>query len=236
MISIAGRFEEGAAYVSIYDATFAIDKTGNCVRYCEQLEKDKAQKNQKGWRSRYEFIGKTTDNFTVVGNGSLQGLVDKRGKEVIPTKFTQVWVAFNHAFVVLDKKQGMFDLKGKEVIPVIYDSLIPKEMKDGGFILLATARDIFFSVLTKEGKVIVPENFYTYIDIDHLEQGIIPVYREGQVGLYNLEGKELLPIKFDKIWLMRGAEVIAKVFYKGESFYIDKEGKCVEDCQNAPKE
>ncbi|WP_404980831.1 WG repeat-containing protein [Capnocytophaga granulosa] len=204
---------------------------------CEQLEKDKAQKPQKGWRSRYEFIGETTDNFTVVGNGSLQGLVDKRGREVIPTKFTQVWVAFNHAFVVLDRKKGMFDLKGKEVIPVIYDSLIPKEMKDGGFILLATTRDIFFSVLTKEGKVIVPENFYTYIEIeDYLEQGIIPVYREGKVGLYNLEGKELLPIKFDKLWLMRGAEVIAKVFYKGESFYIDKEGKCVEDCQNAPKE
>ena len=130
----------------------------------------------------------------------------------------------------------MFDLKGKEVIPVIYDSLIPKEMKDGGFILLATTRDIFFSVLTKEGKVIVPENFYTYIEIeDYLEQGIIPVYREGKVGLYNLEGKELLPIKFDKLWLMRGAEVIAKVFYKGKSFYIDREGKCVEDCQNAPK-
>ena len=98
-------------------------------------------------------------------------------------------------------------------------------------------REFFSSVLTKEGKVIVPENFYTHIEIeDYLEQGIIPVYREGKVGLYNLEGKELLPIKFDKIWLMRGAEVIAKVFYKGESFYIDKEGKCVENCQNVPKE
>ena len=202
---------------------------------CEQLEKNNAQKPKEGWRSRYEFIGKTTDNFTVVGNGGLQGLVDKRGREVIPTKFTQVWVAFNHAFVVLDNKQGMFDLKGKEVIPVIYERLIPNELKEGDLILF-TMREIFSSVLTKEGKVIVPENFYTYIDIDHLEQGIIPVYREGQVGLYNLEGKELLPIKFDKLWLMRGAEVIAKVFYKGESFYIDKEGKCVRDCENAPKE
>ena len=234
--SHAGGFEEGTAYVSIYETNFAIDKTGNCVSGCEQLEKDKAQKPQKGWQSRYEFVGETTDDFTVVGNGGLQGLVNKQGKEVIPTKFTEVAVVFNHAFVALDRKFGMFDLKGKEVIPVIYDMLIPKELKDGGFILLATTREILSSVLTKEGKIIVPENFYTYIDIDHLEQGIIPVYREGQVGLYNLEGKELLPIKFDKIWLMRGAEVIAKVFYKGESFYIDKEGKCVEDCQNAPKE
>ena len=109
--SYAGRFQEGTAYVLIYKTDFLIDKMGNCVRGCEQLEKDKAQKNQKGWRSRYEFIGKTTDDFTVVGNGGLQGLVDKRGREVIPTKFTQVWVAFNHAFVVLDNKQGMFDLR-----------------------------------------------------------------------------------------------------------------------------
>ena len=235
--SYAGRFQEGTAYVLIYKTDFLIDKMGNCVRGCEQLEKDKAQKPQKGWRSRYEFIGKTTDDFTVVGNGGLQGLVDKRGREVIPTKFTQVWVAFNHAFVVLDNKQGMFDLKGKEVIPVIYDSLIPKEMKDGGFILRATARDIFFSVLTKEGKVIVPENFYTYIEIeDYLEQGIIPVYREGKVGLYNLEGKELLPIKFDKIWPTHKEKAAVEVFYQGKSFYIDREGKCVENCQNAPKE
>ena len=135
------------------------------MRDCEQLEKDKAQKNQKGWQSRYEFIGKTTDNFTVVGNGGLQGLVDKRGREVIPTKFTQVWVAFNHAFVVLDSKQGMFDLKGKEVIPVIYERLIPNELKEGDLILL-TMREFFSSVLTKEGKVIVPENFYTHIEIE----------------------------------------------------------------------
>jgi KWG repeat domain protein len=235
--SHAGGFEEGTAYVSIYETNFAIDKTGNCVSGCEQLEKDKAQKPQKGWQSRYEFVGETTDDFTVVGNGGLQGLVNKQGKEVIPTKFTEVAVVFNHAFVALDRKFGMFDLKGKEVIPVIYDSLIPKEMKDGGFILRATARDIFFSVLTKEGKVIVPENFYTYIEIeDYLEQGIIPVYREGKVGLYNLEGKELLPIKFDKIWPTHKEKAAVEVFYQGKSFYIDREGKCVEDCQNAPKE
>jgi len=137
---------------------------GNCVSNCEQLEKNNAQKPKEGWQSRYEFVGETTDNFTVVGNGGLQGLVDKRGKEVIPTKFTRVEVAFNHAFVTLDGKQGMFDLKGKEVIPVIYDRLIPNELKGGDFILL-TMREFFSSVLTKEGKVIVPENFYTYIEI-----------------------------------------------------------------------
>lgn len=234
--SHAGGFEEGTAYVSIYETNFAIDKTGNCVSGCEQLEKDKAQKPQKGWQSRYEFVGETTDDFTVVGNGGLQGLVNKQGKEVIPTKFTEVAVVFNHAFVALDRKFGMFDLKGKEVIPVIYDMLIPKELKDGGFILL-TMREFFSSVLTKEGKVIVPENFYTHIEIeDYLEQGIIPVYREGKVGLYNLEGKELLPIKFDKIWPTHSERAAVEVFYQGKSFYIDREGKCVEDCQNAPKE
>ena len=232
--SYAGEFEEGTAYVSIYETNFAIDKTGNCVSGCEQLEKDKAQKNQKGWRSRYEFIGKTTDNFTVVGNGGLQGLVNKQGKEVIPTKFTEVAVVFNHAFVALDRKFGMFDLKGKEVIPVIYDMLIPNSLENGGFIL-STRREILSSVLTKEGKVIVPEKFYTYIDIDHLECGIISVHREGQVGLYNLEGKQLLPMKFDRIILLCNKGTAAEVFYKGKSFYIDREGKCVLHCENAPK-
>ena len=98
-------------------------------------------------------------------------------------------------------------------------------------------REFFSSVLTKEGKVIVPENFYTHIEIeDYLEQGIIPVYREGKVGLYNLEGKELLPIKFDKIWPTHKEKAAVEVFYQGKSFYIDREGKCVENCQNAPKE
>jgi len=234
--SHAGGFEEGTAYVSIYETNFAIDKTGNCVSGCEQLEKDKAQKPQKGWQSRYEFVGETTDDFTVVGNGGLQGLVNKQGKEVIPTKFTEVAVVFNHAFVALDRKFGMFDLKGKEVIPVIYDMLIPKELKDGGFILLATTREILSSVLTKEGKIIVPENFYTYIDIDHLECGMISVHREGQVGLYNLEGKELFPMILDRVRLTHSEKAAVEVFYQGKSFYIDREGKCVENCQNAPKE
>ena len=232
--SYAGRFEEGAAYVSIYDATFAIDKTGNCVSNCEQLEKDKTQEPKEGWLSRYEFVGETTDDFTVVGNGGLQGLVDKRGKEVIPTKFTRVEVAFNHAFVTLDGKQGMFDLKGKEIIPVIYDMLIPNSLKGGGFIL-STRREILSSVLTKEGKIIVPENFYNYIDTDHLECGMISVHRGEQVGLYNLEGKELFPMILDRVRLMCNNGAAAEVFYQGESFYIDTEGKCVLHCENAPK-
>lgn len=232
--SHAGGFEEGTAYVSIYETNFAIDKTGNCVSGCEQLEKDKAQKPKKGWQSRYEFVGETTDNFTVVGNGGLQGLVDKRGKEVIPTKFTRVEVAFNHAFVTLDGKQGMFDLKGKEIIPVIYDMLIPNSLENGGLIL-STRREILSSVLTKEGKIIVPENFYNYIDTDHLECGIISVHRGEQVGLYDIEGKELLPMIFDRIILLCNKGAAAEVFYKGESFYIDREGKCVLHCENAPK-
>ena len=232
--SYAGGFEEGAAYVSIYDVTFAIDKTGNCVSNCEQLEKNNAQKPKEGWQSRYEFVGETTDNFTVVGNGGLQGLVDKRGKEVIPAKFTRVEVAFNHAFVTLDGKQGMFDLKGKEIIPVIYDMLIPNSLENGGLIL-STRREILSSVLTKEGKIIVPENFYNYIDTDHLECGIISVHRGEQVGLYDIEGKELLPMIFDRIILLCNKGAAAEVFYKGESFYIDREGKCVLHCENAPK-
>ena len=232
--SHAGGFEEGMAYVSIYEDTFVIDKKGNCVSNCEQLAKDNTQKSKGGWQSRYEFVGETTDDFTVVGNGGLQGLVNKQGKEVIPTKFTEVAVVFNHVFVALDRKYGMFDLKGKEVIPVIYDMLIPNSLENGGFIL-STRREILSSVLTKEGKVIVPEKFYTYIDIDHLECGIISVHREGQVGLYNLEGKQLLPMKFDRIILLCNKGAAAEVFYKGKSFYIDREGKCVLHCENAPK-
>ena len=90
--------------------------------------------------------------------------------------------------------------------------------------------------VNKKGKVIIPEDFYNNVETDYLNRGTIRVFRNDKVGLSNLEGKQLLPMIFDSIEpFVYENDNETEVVFEGKSFHIDKTGKCVRDCQNAPK-
>ena len=237
--SLADSFEEGTTAVSLYDAVFFIDKTNKCVQNCEELEKITTQKPKKGWQAQYEFVGQSTNGVIVVGNNAQQGLVDKQGKVLIPIQYSRVTLANKIALVRNDQKEGAFSLKGEPLVPPIYDMLIiehfDKDDENSDFVF-STHREIYFSVLNKKGKVIIPEDFYNNVETDYLNRGTIRVFRNDKVGLYNLEGKQLLPMIFDSIEpFVYENDNETEVVFEGKSFHIDKTGKCVRDCQNAPK-
>lgn len=231
--------DEGTAVVSRYDAIFVIDKTGKCVQYCEELERISAQKPKKGWQTQYEFVGEPKNGVIVVGNNAQQGLVNKQGKVLIPIQYSRVTLVNKIALVRKDQKEGAFSLKGEPLVPPIYDMLtiehFDKDDENSDFVFF-TRREIYFGVLSKKGKVIVPEEFYNNVDTKYLKRGTIRVFRNDKVGLYNLEGKQLLPMIFDSIEpFVYENDNETEVVFEGKSFHIDKTGKCIRDCQNAPK-
>jgi len=99
--------------------------------------------------------------------------------------------------------------------------------------LIETFRNRSSSVVNNKGAVIVPEDEYTYIDDDQWNSGTIQVnHRNGKWGLYSYEGKELLPVKYDKIEPFIYNRTETRVYIGDKSFVINKEGKFARDCEN----
>ncbi|WP_454985964.1 WG repeat-containing protein [Capnocytophaga bilenii] len=228
--SMATPFEEnGEAMVYMYGTAITINKNNECVYGAEEL-KNLYKTNKKGWEVYYEFIGKTQHGLTQVGNNSRMGLINKSGKVIIPVIYDEVHIENGLVFVSIDGKRGIFTLDGRTILPPFYDML--NFLKDKTP-LIETFRNRSFSVVNNKGTVIVPEDEYTYIDDDQWNSGTIQVnHRNGKWGLYSYEGKELLPVKYDKIEPFIYNRTETRVYIDDKSFVINKEGKCVRDCEN----
>lgn len=238
--SSVGDFdEEGTTYAALYDAVFIIDKMGTCVRDCQQLEKNTSQKPKKEWQARYEFIGQTIAGVTIVGKDAQQGVVNKQGKEIISPQYSSISIVRSLLFVNRDGKEGVFDLKGNVIVPPVYDMLqieyFDKDDPKSDFVFF-TRRDLYFGLLNKEGKTIVPEDFYSNIETNFMDKGTIRVFKNGKVGMYSTTGQQILPILFDRVEPFVYQMNESEVTYQGKSFYISKTGKCTRDCENAPAE
>ncbi len=74
---------------------------------------------QKG----YDYIGPFKKGLAIVQNGSLTGMIDEQGKEVVKVKYDHIG-KFNKnglAMVNIGALCGMIDMQGNKVVKVKYD-------------------------------------------------------------------------------------------------------------------
>lgn len=148
-----------------------INSNGNTIipkgKYTTFLHRDSIAKAKGIW----VVVNKVGDVF-------LNGVVDNKGKEIIPCKYSLV-MEYEDAFVVRDfnSKYGLFDYNGKMLASVEYDN-IGKQSDD----LFKCQVGNLWGYLDTKGKLVIP---YLYETASDFSDGVAQVSKGGVTQLIN---------------------------------------------------
>jgi hypothetical protein len=227
-------FSEGFAAVMIDDKWGFINRKGKTVIpliYNEALSFQKGVAPvKKDWkwglidRKTIEIIPFIYQDAFQIKNGinafknkDKWALMDRTGKEITAFIYDLIWYnepPYDEVIRVgIDEKYGTVDVNAKTVIPVIYDRL-------QAFIhgIARAEKNEKWGVIDLTGKIIIPfENELIYWSDDNTM--LYVKKEEKKYGLYNKEGKELLPPEYEYIFDF--SEGLAHVEKNGKYGFID---------------
>lgn len=179
--------------------------------------------------AKYETTTPFSDGLSQVSLNGKYGFVDETGKEVIPLKYSSA-TNFSEGLapVEIDGKIGYIDKTGKLAIPAQFD--IPEGFfyfdngfKDG---IAAVSIKGKFGFIDKTGKIIIPAIYDTidrngkFLIVGTLNDPSDNFY--ATKGLLDLEGNEILPIKYNNIYFNFDGSLIVQ---EGLKFGLIKELK-----------
>lgn len=209
----ASGFSEGlaAVVVDIDSATMAfgyIDKSEHIVIPAE-----------------YEYAMPFQEGYAVVKKYERYGMIDKRGRQVLPCKYLELSSMFEGNFFAIDALSGkaaMFDKRFKRLTDFNYDNVL--NYSEGYYVV---KRDEGITFLDKKGA----EHFGFYEDASGFYEGYSMVKRDGKYGIINSRGKVILPMEYDNNGCMPRAylfvENIALIEKDGRYGFVDKRGEVV---------
>lgn len=195
---------------------------------CESAVADSSYSDQL-----YDSFGGFSEGYAVVGKKGLYGLVNEQWEEVMSPQYVELSDVSEGTMSYYDtttQRYGVIDLDNTVLIKPQFDQTHP--FNNG----LAAVLDAgFWGFMNKEGKVIIGPK-YQQINIFSAEpsrhpfnEGLANVGLDNKFGFINADGQTVIP--FDYIYTEGFKNGQAKVSTGGNFFYIDKTGKCVQDCE-----
>ena len=151
------------------------------------------------------------DGILKVKKDGLYGLIDLSGSEIVGCEYSSITTdgyynttsKYEQAgFIVTVRKEegyryGYINNKGKPVLDTIYTNIKRiTEIKEDDNVYLLTYRNGKAGML-KNGQTII-ENEFENIEYDSVN-AILAVQKNAKQGIYDLKGKEILPISYDEI-------------------------------------
>lgn len=214
---------------SFYEG-FARVKQGDKWGYVNQQKQEIAE-------PKYEEAAHFSNGFARIGIKDKYGFIDTTGKEIVkPEEYEQAGKFGNEglAFVMKEKKYGYVDTAGKEAIELKYDwagNFSEKRAK-------VSLNNKFGFINAKGEEVIKLE----YDAVRNFKEGVAAVWKQRKWGFVDANGKEMISFKYDRVEDFRlkkykdkydkeKEEILALVVLDGKTFFINKKGKCVVDCE-----
>jgi hypothetical protein len=173
------------------------------------------QNGAKLIQKEYAYAGKFFKGYTYIGvyNGqrARYGIIDNQGQEIIPPVYRglsyDVWFentrTFSEGLIFACNEQGLcgfLDTNGEIAIPFVYDD---------------------------------PPNYLRHF---YFSEGLAGVIKNNKVGFINRSGETVIPFIYDihkgntDPYHSQFKDGKAWVRLNGNSFYINKQGKCMNDC------
>lgn len=164
------------------------------------------------------------EGYAEVYDGKLWGMIDKRGREVLPMKY--MYMSLNekgHFFAGDTNGLAMFDYTMRPVTDFVYfDPGTTYENRT------SVSRDGKFGFLDEKGNEAVP---CIYDEVGLFRQGRTQVRIGKKYGIVDTTGRIVLPIEYDntyrKAYKYMYYEGLAMVEKDGRTGYVDLEGKLV---------
>ncbi|WP_299455121.1 WG repeat-containing protein [uncultured Microscilla sp.] len=185
---------------------------------------------------QYDEAAHFSHGFARVSVKDKYGFIDTSGKEIVkPIKYEQAGKFGKEglAFVMKEDKYGYVDTTGKEVIELKYD-WAGNFSEDRAKVSLGNK----FGFVDAKGKEVIQLD---YDAVRNFKDGVAAVWKQRKWGFVDINGKEVIPFKYDRAedfrlkkyknkYNQEKEEMLALVVLNGQTFFINKKGKCVVDC------
>ena len=158
-------------------------------------------------QTEYDYVRKTDNNYRVTVKDGKQGLIDLKGKVILPPEYDFITVLDNKIICRKEKDMKILTLDGKEMLKNSYPYVYPI-----GENYLISSEDGKYGVIDANEKLIVEPQ---YDAIQKLNEGFYRVSKSGEYGLVNEKGQEVVKPKYKYI----------KEFANGMALVISDEGK-----------
>jgi hypothetical protein len=151
------------------------------------------------------------DKVNIVQKESAYFLTDSIGNRINNKNYSDVFGYWNEDYILGYKLEVpvFIDVKGNE-----FDKLPESEQQYQKF-----QKSDTLLLVNRKGKIINKRN-YDFYDLSE-SKGYFIVKGDGKKGVIDIEGKEILPLKYDNIWHKWGEEEITF-----ELLLNDKKGVC----------
>lgn len=194
------------------------------------------QEKQEIVAPKYDEAAHFSHGFARIKVKDKYGFIDTTGKEIVKPKNYEKAGKFGEeklAFVMKEKKYGYVDTIGKEIVELKYDwagNFFEKRAK--------VSIGSKFGFIDAKGEEVIA---LAYDGVRNFKNEVAAVWKNRKWGFINVEGKEVIPFKYDRVEDFRHTKykdrygnkkekILALVVLEGKTFYIDKKGKCVVNC------
>lgn len=157
--------------------------------------------------------------WTVKNESEKWGILDDKGNEVIPCKYDVISNFDNKGYALVgdytEQKFGMIDKDNNLVIPINYTYLIPfnaqinsyfsdlyiKTETTYDYTLVSDSNENVFTIDRNGDKVfeISDSEYKSVSGLLTLSQNMIPVEKDGLCGYIDMQGNEVIPLKYNEI-------------------------------------
>lgn len=169
-------------------------------------------------RRSYDFVGDFTRQQACVCKGNEWGVVDKKGKLIVPLTADGRKYQLKSGLARIKRCDfyGFVDKDGKMVIPPIYD--LASNFTNG---LATVKRKRKFGLINERGATVIP---FQYDSLSIEGEKYLKAYKNGKYGILTLNGSLRIPIEYDAISLLYKAFKVEKDRKTG---VIDEMGKAL---------
>ena len=134
-----------------------------------------------------------SNNLFSIQKSSKQGVVDIKGKEILPIEYNLILFSAESINAVKDEEVTIFDKNGQKIENTKYASTIPTENEN---YIITIDEQGKYGVINKNGDLLIKNN-YQYIEYAFSKYFIVT--NNGKVGILNEEGKSEVDFKYDII-------------------------------------
>ena len=142
--------------------------------------------------------------LSLVKDGDKYGLIDAEGNIVLPIEYDKFYSTNSYNEIKRENKWGIIDSSGKICLPTIWDRVYTLGLVPRGNIVVISGRKIgLYNAET--GKEIIPvimdeiNNLHASDLNNFMREHFVVVSKGGKRGVFDLDGKEIIPIKYKVI-------------------------------------
>ncbi len=158
--------------------------------------------------NNYDDYFEGNKDYIIIKKGFKTGLINYQGKETVNPIYDGLIFLHDNYFVAENKeKRGLIDcVKGDTIVSILYDDIAVFQ-NTCNLKLLEIVNNKKIGIVNYQDQIIIPTK---YTDVVCRRDSSYLVKNRGLLGLYNKNGKQIFPTKFNTIGYYENNTIIAR--------------------------